>query len=306
MTTRLEKIRTLATLALAAGSACFAAQLNVMVAIPPLAGLVQSVAGDSATVQMLVPKGQDPHVYEPTPRQVAQLAEADIYFGIRLPLENALLAKLSGTHTKMRVRDCTTGAQWLNPDPDQDHEHHCTPNQPHEQQDSCQQGLDPHLWLSPANLAVMASNICAELCLLAPAQAPAFQTGLATTLSRLNNVDNTNRQLLAPFKNRAFLVFHPSFSYFAQQYSLRQESIEIEGKSPSARQIAVVTARAREFKATAIFVQPQFSDKSAAALAAALQIPVVTLDPLDPDVIGNLARIAEIISTHFNPKRTQP
>jgi zinc transport system substrate-binding protein len=91
------------------------------------------------------------------------------------------------------------------------------------------------------------------------------------------------------------MVFHPAFGYFGDAYGLKQVPVEIEGKEPSAQQLAALVRLARERDIKIIFVQPQFSDKSARAVAQAIGGAVLAMDDLGPDYLKNMTDIAEKI-----------
>ena len=90
-----------------------------------------------------------------------------------------------------------------------------------------------------------------------------------------------------------FIVFHPSWGYFAKAYGLVQIPVEIEGKEPKAAQIRDLIRKARELKITVIFAQPQFSTRSAELIAHEIEGRVVLADPLAADVPANLLRQAQ-------------
>ena len=99
----------------------------------------------------------------------------------------------------------------------------------------------------------------------------------------------------APDSTRRFLVFHPAFGYFTDAFDLQQRSVEIEGKAPTPRQLNRLIKDARAAKVKILFVQPQFDQKSARAVASAINGVVVRLDPLESDVLSNFQKIADEI-----------
>jgi zinc transport system substrate-binding protein len=107
-------------------------------------------------------------------------------------------------------------------------------------------------------------------------------------------------------KGKTFMVFHPSFGYFADAYGLRQEPIELEGKNPTGRQLAEIIRRAREERIRVIFVQPQFSRKSAEVVARSVGAVVMPIDPLARDYLANLERIAETIAKGLGVQLPRP
>ncbi len=107
------------------------------------------------------------------------------------------------------------------------------------------------------------------------------------------------RNELLPYKGKTFYVFHPAFGYFAAAFGLKQRAVEAGGRSPSPRQLAALIEQARKEKVRIIFVQPQFDQKGAEAIARAIDGTVINLDPLAYDVLGNFSRIAESLDRSF-------
>jgi len=86
-------------------------EIVVFVTIPPVAGLVEQVGGPLVRVSVLAEKGQDPHTFEATPRQIAMLGKADLYFIVGLPLEKRLQEKIRSTNPNLQVVDTTEGIE---------------------------------------------------------------------------------------------------------------------------------------------------------------------------------------------------
>jgi len=156
-------------------------------------------------------------------------------------------------------------------------------------------GADPHVWMSPLNAAVMARTISAALSATDPAGQAAYAANCSTLTATLDSLHAQLAAALRPYAGRAFYVFHPSFGYFADTYGLRQVPVEIGGKELSARQLARLIDRARADSARVVFVQPQFSDRSARALAEQMHGTVVAIDALAEDYQGNLSALESAI-----------
>ena len=111
---------------------------------------------------------------------------------------------------------------------------------------------------------------------------------------------DTDRQIIHFLSSledtRRFMVFHPSWGYFAQAYNLEQIAVEVEGKEPKPKELIHLLKEAKEEKVKAIFTQPEFSDTVAKIIAKELQIPVVKVSPLAPNWSENLINIAKAIA----------
>jgi zinc transport system substrate-binding protein len=143
---------------------------------------------------------------------------------------------------------------------------------------------------------IVARHIRDGLALADPAGRAAYEANCAAFVGELEDLHRRMEAILAPVRGRTFLVFHPAFGYLADAYGLAQVAVEAEGKEPSARQLARLIERAREERVRAIFLQPQFSPKSAEKVAEAVGASVVVLDDLARDYPANMERMARAIA----------
>jgi len=260
-------------------------KVRIFAGLPPVGWLAEEVGGEMVEVQVLLGPGQSPHTYEPTPRQMADLNRADLYFSVGFPFEERILAKavMERGQTKIIRIDEGLARRKLDGSAEEDDEHGGN-------------GTDPHLWLSPPNLKAMAGKIADNLMRLDPDRRGLYEANLDRLSLRLDSLHVRLGQILAPFKGQSFYVFHPAFGYFADAYGLKQIPVEIEGKSPTPRQIEQLIKRARMEGVRIIFIQPQFDRKSAEAIARAIGGSVVSIDPLANDILAGLEEIAMQIS----------
>lgn len=253
----------------------------VFVSIPPQAYFAETIGGDRINVEVLVKPGQDPHMFEPTPKQIARLTGASLFFRIGIDIENVLVPRIESMMNSLTIVDCTNGILLREIQIDE-HEH--------------DGGKDPHIWLSVRNASRIAEVILYALIDMDPAGKQYFTERYNGLLGELESLYAKNVKIFAPVKDKTMFVFHPAFGYFADEYGLTQVAVEREGSEPSARQLAQFIEHAKEHKARVIFVQPQFSSKSAEAVAQAIDGKVVPIDPLAYDYIENLERMARAVA----------
>ena len=258
-----------------------APELRVFVSILPQLYFVERVGGGRVQAEVLVQPGQDPHTFDPTPRQMASLARTQLYLRIGLPFENSLVPKLKEAVKNLAVVDTSAGVPLL----------------PLEEGNG-PQGLgatDPHIWLDPKLVMIQARTIRDSLIRLDPPGRLEYEAGYARFQADLERLDGIIRRALAPLRGKELFVFHPAFGYFAAAYGMKQVAVETGGKSPSARQLTRLIEQARRRGVRVIFVQSQFSQKSAQAVAEAIGGAVIPLDPLARDYLRNLEEMARRI-----------
>ncbi|WP_028583803.1 metal ABC transporter solute-binding protein, Zn/Mn family [Desulfogranum mediterraneum] len=290
MQLKLSPIYTLIFLCSLLGQAA-AAPLEVFVSIAPQKWLSDQIGQDQVHTHILIANNQEPHSFEPSPRQIAQLSAARLYLTVELEFENQLVKILSQNAQRLTIVDVAKQVRKIPMDQHgQEHQHG------HGEGGHSPQLLDPHIWLAPANLKIMARNMAAAFRAADPANQAFYQHNLEELNRTLDRLDRELAHQLKPYQGAPFYVFHPSFGYFARAYGLRQEAVEVEGKAPTPKQLARLIAQARKEQIRVIFVQPQFDPKSGAAIARAIDGRVLPLDPLAEDIPANLRAMAAAVA----------
>jgi zinc transport system substrate-binding protein len=215
------------------------------------------------------------------------VAKAQFYFAIGVEFEKVWLPKFKDLNPAMQVIDLSEGIGKL---PMSSAHHHDTSHH-HET------GVDPHIWTSPRNVETIARNIYKALSGADRDHEAYYRQNLECFLQKVAQTDAQIRQILsARPKGTKFMVFHPSWGYFAKAYGLTQVPVEVEGKNPKPRELVAIIKEAKQAHISAIFTQPEFSEASARIIAKELGIPVIKVSPLAADWSQNLIRIAKAIT----------
>jgi zinc transport system substrate-binding protein len=290
----------IATWALA-GSA--AAKVGVFVSIAPQKYFVQQIGQDLVDVQVMIQPGADAHTYEPKPKQMAAIARARIYFAIGIEFEQAKLKKLTRANPQMKVVPTDQGIEKM-PLPARHHGaendgQHAPKESGGEQDSHASRGLDPHIWLSPPLVIKQAAVIRTALQEIDPAHRLTYEANYQAFVSEITQLDAELDNIFAAKRGLQFMVFHPAWGYFAHTYGLRQLTVEIEGKNPKPAQLRELIEHAQANQIKVIFVQPQFSVRSAELIAKEIGGQVVFVDPLAEDWAANLRQVAQQIQAQL-------
>jgi len=264
--------------------------MNAFVSIIPQAYFLERIGKQFVNVEVLVGEGQSPHTYEPSPQQMAKLSSAKVYFAIGVPFEKNVITKIKKTNRKLTVIETQKGITYRYLE-----NHHHEGGEKTADKHHQKMIPDPHIWMDPKLVKIQAQNIHDALCKLDPEHAKDYARNLQAFQSDLQRIDQRIASVLAPFKGSSIYVFHPAFGYFTDSYGLNQVPIEIEGKEPSAKQLASTIDKAKKNGVRIIFVQPQFSTKSAKTIANAIGGVVVPINPLSRDYLSNLEKMASEI-----------
>ncbi len=255
------------------------------VSIEPLRYIVEAIAGNHFTVKTLMPQGASPETYEPTPRQMMELTKSRAVFRTgTLGFERTKLPKMIDGAGETRLIDLGQGIDTI----ESDHHHG------HEGEDA--DSGDPHLWMSPANLALMANNACKALCALDSAHSGEYKRNLARFHREIEGLDKSLHQQLKPLANRTFLIYHPALGYFARDYGLRQLAVEHDGKDPSPAYFQSLVSRGRQAQVSVVFISKEHAGTAARRLAETLDARVMTINPLDYRIPDQLRLIASSLA----------
>ena len=266
---------------------------DVTVSILPQKYFVEKIAGDKINVNVMVKPGASPATYEPKTSQMKKLANSSIYFAIGVAFESSWLEKFQNTNKNMLVVDTSKGIEKLGMEK---HSHH---EEDKHEEHAENEALDPHIWNDPILVKIQAKNIYDALLKLDNANASFYKENYENFLKELDLLDVKLRTILKPFEHKAFLVFHPSWGYFAKRYSLEEVAIESQGKEPKPKELVELIKDAKEHNIKIVFVSPQFSQKSAKTIANSINGSVLVIDPLAKDWEENLIKTAQKIADTY-------
>jgi len=285
------------------------AKMKVFVSILPAAYFVERLGGPNVDVSVLVGPGQDPHTFEPTPKLMTNLVDAHVLFKMGFPFEETLIKKVGSAFKNVQVVDLQQGIKLRTMteqeaeagEAEHGHEHH-EHGEEHEQAHEVGD-TDQHTWLNPQLVKIQARTIADTLTRIDPNHKDQYEKNLKAFQTDLDAIHQQLAKALTPVKGKSFFAFHPAYGYFGEAYGLKQIPVQIGGKEPSAKQLARLIDIAKEDGVKVIFVQPQFSKKSAEALAKSIGGAVVPLDDLSPDYLKNLQDMAAKLDSALSSQK---
>ncbi|MCK4749118.1 MAG: zinc ABC transporter substrate-binding protein, partial [Bacteroidales bacterium] len=246
------------------------------------------LAGNKVDVNVMIPPGASPAIYEPTVSQLSKLDRSPIYMRIgHVGFELSWIEKISSVNPSMKIVDLSRGIDLIYEEEEKDHQH---------LHGHAHGGIDPHVWMSALNARVISRNIFNELLLLFPQEKDSLTASYNQFVLELDSLHRTLSTMLNGKENRSFMIYHPALSYFARDFDLEQHPLEIGGKEPSPAHMKWMTDLGREKKITTIFLQEQFDQKNAEALAREIGAEIVKINPLDPDWYHQMLYIADMLN----------
>jgi zinc transport system substrate-binding protein len=278
--------------------------ISVYVSILPQKYFVERIAGEYATIQVLVKPGKSPSTYSPSPDQIKELTTSDIFFRIGVPFENGFLHKIKAISGAIQIVDTRKGIALRemkfhdHGDTHEDTEH----NETEQEQETNQQdliGKDPHIWMSPLLVKTQARTMAAALISFDPENSTTYEQNLGKFIQDLDALHKRLTTTLEPFQGETIFVFHPVFGYFTDTYGLKQMAIETMGRAPRGKQLSAIIKKAKN-NTRVLFVQPQFDRHAAQKISSAIKGSVVSIDPLAFDYLSNMETIAQTIGSNLS------
>ena len=271
------------TLAATSGITFFAganSKPTVVVSVPPQATFVREVAGDLVNVVTMLPPGANHETYSPPPQDMEQFSHAGLYLAIGLPSERTgIIPKASELNRGLKVVDVQNevakafAPRYFSPE-DQ----------------------DPHIWLSPKRATAMVRLTASELGLLDPANKSVYEANAEKYIAQIAAADREAQESFKNLQQRTFIVYHPAFGYFAEDYGLTMVALEEEGKEADPRRMREVIDMAREKGIKVIFYQEDIDGRQSRTFAEELGGRAEKVSPMATDYVNNIRLMAQIIT----------
>lgn len=256
----------------------------ITVSIQPQKYLLEQIAGKKFEVRCLLTPGANPETYDPSMTHMINLENSRAYFQIgHVPFESAIINKIKNNNPDLRIYDNSEGVAVIS-----GHGHGAASGHAGE--------TDPHTWTSVRNARKIASNMYSALLEIDPDNKSYYTRRFNRLVDKLDRLDDSVRTVLAPVSGRAFVVWHPSLSYFARDYGLRQIALSPESKEISVSRLRGAMDAAREAEPTVMLLQKDMDSRQASVIAGELGIDAVDITPLSYEWEEQMLHIAHAIA----------
>jgi zinc transport system substrate-binding protein len=240
---------------------------TITVSIAPFKYFVEEIAGNDFTVNIMVPAGADPHVYEPFPEQINKLRKSVAYISNGfLGFEMNWLERFYETNPSMKKLSLGDSIKPLAPEAHHEGGHI--------------EGSDPHYWMSPKCALVIAASVKSLLCELNPSQLQKYNSNYNVLISKIQDIDKKALGYFSTTHAKCFMIYHPNLAYLAKDYGLEEIPVEFEGKEPTPSRLRDLIDRSRKEKIKTIFVQREYDTKNAKVIAGEIGAQISIIDPL--------------------------
>lgn len=254
----------------------------VAVSIPPQKFLVEEIGGGAWSCLVVIEKGQDPHLFEPTPRQLVALRQCEVYFKIGLPFETILVDKLLKTNPGVRVAGVTNAVG------------HAHESEGHEEGVGSH-AEDPHIWLAPDQMVELSATMAEEFSRLDPDHAEQYAARQAKFVEKTQALRQELTQRLTQAGVKIVLVYHPAWGHFAEAFGLEQVAVEAHGRTPGARHLEAVSDAVRKHGVKVMLVQSETERRRITAFATKLGLRTVVVYPLADNIFETMRATVEAL-----------
>lgn len=258
----------------------------ISVSIAPFAYFTEQIAGDNFTVNVMVPAGANPHIYEPYPDQIDRLRRSEAYISNGyLGFEMTWMDRFSEINRSMK--NLNLGESII---PIENH---------HDHEGEHSEGADPHYWVSPLCAVKMALSVRDFLMELDPLNSEEYERNYEALHEKIVQVDSMARELSDIRGSRMFMIYHPNLAYLARDYGMTEIAIENDGKEPSPSLLRELIDIARRENIKMILVQREYDPRNARAVADEVGARVEVIDPLSGDWYSSTTAVIQLLKTGF-------
>lgn len=227
-------------------------KLKVYASIYPMYDFAKKICGDKADVYNMTSAGSEPHDFEITSKDMANLTKANLFIYNGGGME----------HWVDTVKDSIKELKYVETSSNID-----------------DKGVDPHFWLSPIKAKKQMENIKNVLAEIDAVNADYYNSNYNYYADRLDELDNHFKDVLSKIKNTNVVVTHPAFGHFCEAYSLNQVAIARDEADPKAMSDTIAFIKNNNVKA--IFYEDFSSSKLVDSIAKETGAKILTLNPIE-------------------------
>ncbi|TLD92441.1 ABC transporter [Helicobacter magdeburgensis] len=286
----------------------YAEPIKVLVSVLPQKQMLESIGKEYVEVEVLVPPSKSPEIYEPNIQQMKHIQNAEVFFGVGMPLESTWLKKFRSINPKLRYYNLAESHAHALDSHSQDSKHSNT------------HAHNPHIWLSLKESQAQVAFIAKILSTLQPTHKDFFTTQSTQLTKELEQIYIQAQNLFTKYATKSFLVYHPAFGDFARDFDLEELSIEKDGKEAKGRDLSQLITQIKQRQIKALFIQPQYSKSRVQSLANELKLEILTLNPLKSQWLNSFAlyacqialsldendpKLQECLEKHFSKERSK-
>jgi len=244
--------------------------INIYTSIYPLQFITEQIARETATVKSIYPPGVDAHSYEPTMREITNMAHSDafIYLGSNMESFTEAIVQALRSH-EINFIEIGEHEELFMDGNKLDHHGHSD--------------LDPHIWLDPLRMIDMATIIKDELIHLTPQHKEMFEENFQRLKKELKNLDDAFLETIHPKKDKQIIVAHAAYGYWEERYGIQQIPISgvTAGNEPSQKELAQIVKLARDKNVQYVIYEQNSSDRLSTIIQEYLEADALYLHNLE-------------------------
>lgn len=246
--------------------------IKVLVSVLPQKEMIERIGGEYVKVEVLVPAGKSPEIYEPSIAQMRHIEDSHIFFGVGMPFESAWLKRFKNTNPSLIY-------------------HSLIDEKP--SQTSYPHAHNPHIWLSLKASILHTQIIAQTLSKINKEQTTFFMQNAKLLESKLHSIQKRTAHIFSlDTAQKSFIIYHPALKYWSEEFHIKELSLENEGKELKGRDLSALIQEAKKQKIASIFIQPEFAKSRAKSFANELDLNIIELDVLRQDWLLSLQEIA--------------
>lgn len=254
------------------------------VSIPPQKYLLEQIVGEKFVVNSLLSPGTNPENYDPSMNHLIGMQKSKAYLRMgNIGFEAAALSKINDNFPDLQIYNTSAGVPLIRGT----HGHH-------------ESDIDPHVWTSVKNAKIIAENMYKAIVEIDSLNKDYYQKRYEALRHDLELVDDSITKLLAPMKGETFLVWHPSLTYMASDYGLKQMSVEYEGKEATADHLKHIIDEAKAVSPKVFFYQKEYDSRQAELISKEIGVSLTPVNLMNYEWKQEMYNIANTLASEWN------
>lgn len=263
----------------------------ITVSILPQKFFIDQLTGGSVKVNVMVPPGAGHATYAPTAQQLQNMSQSRLYVSMgHLGYEQTWLIRLTELNPDMGILNLSDSLNLINSS--EEHNGH-----------SHNDGIDPHIWMSPKVVALFMPRLKTALIHNFPLLTDTIENNYAQFMANLEDLSRKTDTLVSLLPQKKFLIFHPALTYLARDYGLTQIPIEQDGKEPSPAFLADLIQKAKKEKIPVIFIQEEYDIRNAQLIGREANIQIEQINPMAYNWLEEMKRITGSLEKHLSASK---
>ncbi len=266
----------------------------LVVSVEPQRQILEQLAGDKFRIVTMLPNGENPETFDPSPARRVDIENAKAYFSTgQLAFEKNL--RMTSKNPSAFV-DTSRGINLIYGTHCSHDDHSSFLGSDNHAQHSHANVADPHVWASVKNARIVAEAMTRKLIEIDPDNTSIYKENLKAYQHHVDSLDQAFTATISGIENPAFMVWHPSLTYFARDYGIEQVAMTDNSKEATPKSLGNILDKAKDSDVRIFVYQPLVDNREAEMIYTGIGIDTISYNGLAYDWESQLSKVINVIA----------